>query len=498
MSLGKQVLRGSVLSYGSFLINKLLTFASTLILARLLVPRDFGLVGYALLVLGFLFVLKNMGMGTALIYRQDLSDDDAGEIFVIALASALLFCAICWLLAPAAAGFFHDGRITLVTRVLGCTFVLNALGDMHNTQLQKRMRFGRRFVPGFLFSATKGSVSIWLALGGLGYWSLVWGQLAGDAISTLACWALYPWLPRLRIRWTSVRWLLGYGINVALLEIVGLVLLTSDNVIVGRTLGSAALGMYALAFIVPQMLTINLSGAVSQAVFPAFATVQGDRVALRHGYLAVLRYGTLILLPVGLGLCAVTPAFAHTFYKPVWWPMIPAAQAVALYATIFAVGWSASDIYLAIGRPDIQWKLDAVQALVLVPALLIGARLGGIAGVGLAQVAMVVPYSVARFWLIHRVLGVGYAAIRASLRLPLIGGCLLFATCLAVASLANPHAPPLAVLALQMLAGAAVYSCTVLYLDRDLRTRFWPWKGIARVPTLVSAEPMRPEVSRPA
>jgi O-antigen/teichoic acid export membrane protein len=499
MTVGKQVLRGSLVSYGSFLTGKILTFVSTLILARLLVPHDFGLIGYALLVLGFLYVLKNLGMGTALVYRQDLTEDEAGQIFVIAVAAALLFTAIAWVLAPATAMFFGDPRITPMIRVLGFTFVLNALGDVHNAQLQKRMQFGRRFVPSLLFSITKGSLSIGLAIGGLGYWSLVWGQLAGDAVSTLACWALFPWLPRIRLHWAFLGWVLRYGGHVAILEIVGLVLVNTDNVIVGRTLGGAALGMYALAYTIPQMLTINLSGAVSQAVFPAFATIQGDMRALRRGYLKVLRYTALVLLPIGLGFGAVAPAFVHAFYKPVWWPMIPATQALALYATIFAVGWSASDIYMAIGRPDLQWKLDGIQAMILIPILLLGAHLDGITGVALAQVIAVVPYGVARYWLIHRTLGVGYGAIAAAIRLPIQAGAMLCVACLAVAHIAEPRGmAPIVILAVQMALGAAIYVLVVLASDQDLRVATRLRRPVARAAASVAAGQARADQPRQA
>jgi O-antigen/teichoic acid export membrane protein len=491
VTVGKQVLRGSLISYGSFLTGKVLTFVSTLILARLLVPHDFGLVGYALLVLGFLYVLKNLGMGTALIYRQDLTDDEAGEIFVIAMAAALLFTGIAWVLAPAAAAFFSDPRITLMIRVLGFTFVINALGDVHNAQLQKRMRFGRRFVPSLFFSITKGSASIGLALGGLGYWSLVWGQLAGDTVSTVVCWALFPWLPRLRLHWSFLGWVLRYGMHIALLEIVGLILLNTDNVIVGRTLGGAALGMYALAYTIPQMLTISLSGAVSQAVFPAFATIQGDLQALRQGYLKVLRYTALVLMPIGLGFCAVAPAFVHAFYKPVWWPMIPATQALALYATIYAVGWSASDIYMAIGRPDLQWKLDSAQAVILIPTLLFGAHLDGITGVAMAQVVAVMPYCLARYWLIHRTLGVGYGAIVATIRMPTCAAIVQCAACLAVARLAESRAAPIAILAAQIVLGAGVYLALVMISDRELRAAVRGLRPAGRAVATVSAAHVR-------
>lgn len=470
MSFGKQVLRGGALSYGSFLVSKVLVFVSTLVLTRILSPSDFGLVGYALLVISFLDVLKNLGVTSALIYRQDIKDEDTGETMLLSVITGCIFFGVCWVLAPLAAVFFHESRVADLTRALGFGFVLFALGGVHSALLQRQMRFGRRFIPGLVQSVVKGVVSIGLAVIHVGYWSLIWGQLAGIAAFTLANWTLLPLLPALRIRWASARRLLSYGMQMTLIDLLGTLIGNADYVIIGRTLGSGPLGLYTLAFTIPQMLTISLSVAVSQVVFPAYAAIQNDYSALRQGYLTVLRYSSLILMPIGLGFCAVAWSFMHTLYRPEWWPATPAMQALALFATLNAIGWHAGDVYKAIGKPDIQWKLSIVQALVLVPALIEGAHLNGFVGVALAQIAVVIPYSLLRFWLVHRILGVKYTAIAGVLRTPLVAGAALFAVCTCISVQHFHHFSPLVTLLLQTLLGGLTYLVVVLLLDRSLRS----------------------------
>jgi O-antigen/teichoic acid export membrane protein len=465
----RRVLRGSVLAYGALLTGKLLTFASTIALARLLAPTDFGLVAYALLMLGFLTVLKSVGMDAALIYRQDISEEEAGEVFVIAMLGALAFTCVAWLAAPAAAAFFGEPRMTLVARILSLSFVINALGECHWAQLKKRQQYGRGFAPTVVFNIVRGSVSIALALAGAGYWSLVAGQLVGDAAFTLTCWCLYRWIPRVGLRRSTAKSLIRYGASVAMLSLVGMVLVDSDEVVVGRTLGAAALGLYALAYTMPQLVTMSLSGAVSQAVFPAFATLQDDREALRDGYLAVLRWTALVLAPIGVGLCVAAPALIHVAFTPQWWPLIPAMQCLALYGAIFAIGWSATDVWLAIGRPDIQWKFDACQMVLLVPALIAGARIAGITGVAVAQLVMIVPYSVARFWLVSRKLAISARELADQLRAPLAAATILAAACVGVRVLAGAVAPVGAVLVLEAVVGSAIYLAAVAWLADDVR-----------------------------
>jgi O-antigen/teichoic acid export membrane protein len=464
----KGTLRGSLLSYVSFLTGKLLTLGSTLVLARVLDPSDFGLVGYALLMLSFLTVLKSVGMGRALIYRQDLGEDEAGEVFVISFLFATLFTGAAWLTAPLVADFFGEPRMTIVARVLSLSFILNALGEAHETQLKKRMQFGRAFTPAIVFSIVRGVVSVALALLGVGYWSLVWGQLSGDAAHTLTCWGLFRWRPRVRLSRATGLTILRFGLSVTLLELISLVVINADEVIVGRQLGRAALGLYSIGYTLAQFVTISLASAVSVAVFPAFAVVQSDATALRAGYLDVLRWSSLVLAPAGAGLFVTAPTLVHAFFTSSWWPMIAVVQALALYGAIFAIGWSAGDVWLALGRPDLQWKLDAGQVVVLVPALLAGAAIDGITGVAIAQVVAIVPYSVARFWLIHETLGVHYSEIAARLRLPLAAAVALVAACAVVAT-AGSSLPAGATLALQVVVGGLVYCGALLRFDGELR-----------------------------
>jgi len=476
--LGKGLLRGSLLSYGSFILSKALLYLSTLLLARLLAPRDFGLVGYALLAISLLDVMKDLGVTSALIYRQDMGDDEAGDAFTLNVASGLAFCVLCWFLGPLAAAFFHDPRVTTLTRVLGLSFILYGLGGVHGALLQKRLRFGRGFLPDLVQGAVKGGVSVGLALHGVGYWSLVWGHLAGVAATTVANGLLLPWRPRFGLRRVATRRLLGYGLQITLISLLGVIIYNGDYLIVGRVLGSASLGLYTLAYSIPQMLTLSLSIALSRVFFPAYAAIQSDRPGLQRGYLAVLRYSALVLVPLGLGLCVAAPAFVHALYRPVWWAAVPALQALALYATIYAVGWNAGDIYKATGRPDLQWKLDIAHLTVLLPTLLVGALHGGFVGVALAQVAVAIPYSVARFWLIRRILNLDATAIVDALRVAALAGLALLGASALVALIAGDRMAPLATLALQGAIGSVTYGGAVLGLDPRIRRRLWRAVGV--------------------
>jgi PST family polysaccharide transporter len=451
--------------------GRLLTFLSTLVLARVLMPDEFGLVAYALLVLSFFDTLKTVHLASALIYRQDDPEGVASEIFVLAIVSASVCYALCWVIAPIAAAFFHSDQIILAIRVLGLTLLIDALGEVHIGLLQKDMRFGLRQVPRFALHVTKGLVSVVLALEGFGFWSLIWGQLAGSAVSLVACWCVCPWRPRLRFGWTSARASLKYGLGTALIGLLGMAALNTGSVIVGRMLGDAALGMYDLAMTLPQMLVLYAAVALSQVAFPALSRLQADRDGLRRGFLVIQRYSALILLPVGLGLCVVTPAFVHAVYTPVWWPMVPVMQAMAVFTTVSVLRWTTGDVFKATARLDLQWKLDLMYLVTLVPVLVMGGMLGGTLGVGIAHVVAVAPFPIVSFWVVHRLVGVSFAEIRDALQVAVLGSLLMVAGCLLAESLCRPYLEPWALLVLQITLGAAIYGATVLLLDSDVRDR---------------------------
>jgi O-antigen/teichoic acid export membrane protein len=181
-------------------------------------------------------------------------------------------------------------------------------------------------------------------------------------------------------------------------------------------------------------------------------------------------------MPVGLGVCAVAPAFVHAFYPPVWWPMIPVMQALSIFAMLTALPWSAGDVYKAIGRPDLCWKVSAMQAPALIVALIVGARLDGIVGVALAQVAVAIPLAVFNFWLIDRVLNVGRLTMLKDLAGPAAAGALMWAAAAAVSWITAERARPLFTLLGQVFVGAIVYGALLVALDNRSRALLRTWR----------------------
>ncbi len=452
--LARATVTGVAWTYLAFALGKGLVFISTIILARLLVPEDFGLLALGLLAVGILDGLRGLGVGAALIYRKEDTERAASVAFFISLAVGMALTAAVLAAAPLAAGFFREPRVEPVLRTLSVGFLLSALASVPAALIRKRLAFRQRMVPELGKTAAKGLISVLLALAGFGVWSLVVGQLAGGATQTLLYWQVGRWRPRLVFDRVVARQLLGYGSQIVLVALLGIVLKNLDYLMIGRRLESSELGYYTIAFRIPDLFIVSLCAIVSQVLFPAFARLRHDVAALRQGFLAAQRYTALVTVPVGLGTAIVAADFVQVFYTSKWAPAIPVMEALAVYSLLQSLSYNAGDVYKAIGRPGILNYFGGVRLAVTLPLLWIAAG-HGILWVALAQAGIALVFTAAQLILVCRLLGVRAAALLGALRPALVSGAVMFAATLGIERVLTLGAAPR--LAAVSLGGALVY-----------------------------------------
>lgn len=456
--LARATVTGVAWVYLAFALGKGLVFVSTIILARLLVPADFGLLALGLLAVGILDGLRGLGVGAALIYRKEDPEGSAAVAFAISLAVGVTLALLVVAGAPVISGFFHEPRLVPVLRALSLALVLSALTSVPAALLRKELAFRRRMVPELGKTAAKGVVSVLLALAGFGVWSLVVGQLAGSAASTALYWRVSRWRPRLAFDRDTARKLLGYGSQIVLVTLLGVVLKNVDYLIIGRRLEAGELGFYTLAFRIPDLFVISLCAIVSQALFPALAKVQDDAAQLARGFLAALRYTALITLPVGLGTAIVAADFVELFYTSRWAAAIPVMQALAVFSTVQSLGYNSGDVYKAIGRPGILNYFGLARLVLTVPVLWIAAG-DGILRVAQSLAGIALVFTVAQLVVVARFLTLDARQILDALRPAVVAAAVMLAATLGLERLL-PADPAVRLTALA-LGGALVYGGTL-------------------------------------
>ncbi len=463
--LGRVAVGGVAWQGLSYLLGKTLVLAATIVLARLLTPRDFGIVGLALVFITYADVLTDLGVAEALVYLPaDDRRNDAAVALALIVSSALV--GIAMLAAPFAARFFNRPELTAMFRVLSLSLFLGATGQVPDALLRKRLLFRKRLVATVARSLGQGALSITLAALGLGPWSIVVGYLAGDAIWSSASWVLAGYRPRLRF-WrvdkAVLRPLISYGAPSAMHALVVSLVFDVDYLIVGRVLGPVALGYYTLGFRMPELIIINVFYVLSAVAFPLFSRARKEPERLRKGYLTSLRLQTVYGVGAGVGLAVIAPMLIHVLFGARWNRSIIPLEALALYAAFRSVGNSATDVYKGIGRPGLAFGLSLIRLVVLVPALLVATRFG-INGVSWTQMAVALVLAVFMQVVATRLLGLNVRTFLSAL-VPAIAMGLGTAVGAGAVRLWLPG-PEVVRLAMSILAGVAMGIALIWTVNR--------------------------------
>ena len=350
-------------------LSKGATVVSTLVLARVLIPEDFGLFAVGILVINYLDRIKDVGVGAALIYRREDWAKMAGTGLPLSIVSAAVLAGLAYLAAPLAASFFHDDRAEPLVEVLAAVIFVGGLAVVPESRMRRELDFRRRLVPETAAALVKGGTSIVLALQGHGVWSLVWGQVAGTAVQSTLYWAMCGWRPNLSWSGADARVLLRYGIPSAGVAVFAVVVENLDYLVIGRRMTNSELGFYVLAYRMPELVILGICLVASQVLFPYFSRFQDDLPALRQVYLRAVRNLALVTVPVGFLLAVLAEEVVLTLYASKWEPAVPVLAFLSLFALVESLSFHAGDIYKATGRPGILNTMAVVTLAVLTPAL---------------------------------------------------------------------------------------------------------------------------------
>jgi O-antigen/teichoic acid export membrane protein len=466
-SIGARTVRGMFWAYGSFVAGRSLTLVSTAILARLLDPRDFGLVALALIFTALLETVADLGLSQALVVtREEEVRDRADTVFLASIGLGAVLTAVVAALGPVMARFFHEPELSWLMALLGVNFLLRALGSTHYALAEKRIDFRARTQAEVADVLVRGVASIALAAAGLGAASIVLGYLAGTAALSATLWVVVPWRPRLRARRDGLRGLVRFGAAYSGVDAIAAVSNNVDYVFVGRVLGPAALGLYSLGFRLPELLIINLSLVAGRVLFPAFAAV--GRESLADAFLMAFRYTMMVALPLAVGLAALSDPVILALFGDKWEGSVDAMRVLTLYALFLTVNIPAGTAYKASGRPHVLLALAIPRFIVLVAsiALLVD---HGIVAVAACQAGAAGLVALLSAVLAARLLGVRAGALLGELWAPVLAAALTGAALLVVQH-ALPTWPALLV---GVVVGAAVYVGVLRVVKPEALEHLW-------------------------
>lgn len=404
--------------------GKFVNLLTTIVLAWILVKEDFGLAGYALVFVTFIEILEGFGVESALVYHDEDEDLLVNAFWISALMGVFITLTV-YFSAPVAAWIFDDDRAIPLVQALSATFFFTGLRIVPKALLSRRMQFKLLAIPELFKVLFKGVAAISLAIFGFGPWSLIWSVVIGMAVEMFVLWMLVDWRPVFRFVFKAdkIKPLLSYGSGLIGMSIVGTLIANIDYVLVGRLLGASALGVYMLGFRLPTLLISPIIQSLSKVLFPLSARKQADHASLVQGWKYSIRYISILCVPLGVGMAAVSAALVPALFGEKWIETIPVVAAIALQNVLIAFAWHTGDIYKAIGRIKPLFWLNVFQLSITFPALYFATTLFGTVGaVAFAHVLAAVLMVLVRLWDMSRVMNIPLKDIAWLLLHPILAG----------------------------------------------------------------------------
>lgn len=471
MSVGGTTLRAAIWAFLSTAGSKAITLIGLAFLARLLAPREFGLLAFAMVYITYAETIGDLGSGMALVYWPDRREEAAQVTFIVNAIAGTFWCISTILLAPVVAAFFQAPQGAPIVRTLAFGFILKFLGNTHDALAQKDLRFRARLVPDLALASLKAIVALALAWIGFGAWSIVWGHLAGTGTRTLLLWRNIPWRPSRSLPRDLFRPMLRYGRGIVAVNVLAAITHHSDLAVVGRYLGTTALGLYQMATKIPETTVVVLLWVVSGVLFPAFSKLHAAGESLRRPYLQATRYVSAITFPAAAGLFLLAKPIVLTFFGPAWAGAAPILAALVVYAAMRSIDTHAGDALKATGRADLLARLALLKALVTVPTLLAGARFGAV-GVGAALSIASAATGFIAVIVATRTIGVTLRGIAGALLPSVVATAIMAVPVVLWVRWTEPMPPAIA-----LFGGTAVgfltYAAAVAALDRELVAGVW-------------------------
>lgn len=390
--LGRQLRKGvawTALATGG---RQLVNLAVQLLLARLLVPEHFGLVGMAVVFTAFMDVISELGVSSAIVQKREgeLRREHMDAAFwtgVVASAGAVALA--CTALGAGAAWFYGEPVLWGVVAVISLALLFRGLTHVHRAVLTRELRFRELGLIRMSSVAIGGAVAVAMALLGYGVWSIAWQGVVAAAASVPMYWVTTRWLPQLRFSRQAFREIFSFGAFVAAYDILIYIGKHLDYLLIGKFVGAATLGLYTLAFILTDAFRTSVMGILNQVMFPIYGKLQDSPASARRYYLAVIRVNTLVTFP----LLSLFVAFPHEIVDvglgDRWAGTGVPLRLLAIAMMINIAGGTTPVVFRGLGYVRLQfWLYTALLVFLQAPALLIGVLLGGMQGVAVAVIVV--------------------------------------------------------------------------------------------------------------
>lgn len=375
-SLKDKTIKGVGWSAVDNVAQHIVTFVVSIVLARLLSPDDYGLLGLIAIFLAVCTALINGGFTTALIRKKNATDDDYNTAFIVNFCMSLVLYCVIFLCAPLIADFFGRVELIALTRVSSLGMIIGALAMVQQTRLTKRIDFKSQTKITITASVISGVVGITMAIMGFGVWSLVAQQLTSQVLRTTLLWVVNKWIPKFRFSKDSFRNLFGFGSKMMLSGLIDTIWKELYQLVVGKFYSPATLGQYTRAGQFSRLFSSNLTSIIQRVTYPVLSHIQDDKERLTAVYRKIIKTSMFVTAICMFSLGAISEPLVFCLIGPKWHDAATYLPFICLTGSSYPLHAINLNMLQVQGRSDLFLGLEIIKKIIGIGPLMIGAFVG--------------------------------------------------------------------------------------------------------------------------
>ncbi len=376
MSLVQKTVTGLIWSFVESLSGFLIRFLTGIILARILSPDEFGLIGMTVIFINISLAFIDSGMSQALIRKQNCSSGDYSTVFYFNLAVSLAFYAMLFVGAPWISLFFDEPKLNLILRILGLGLIISSLGIIPITRLKKEVDFKQLTVISVISSLVSGSLAVYLAIRGVGVWSLVVLSIAQQFLTTVLLLIRGSWKPFGHFSRRTLREHYSFGSKLFLSGLIDTVFSSAYLMIIGKFYSTAELGFYSKAQGFSSLPSTTLQTSIARVTYPVLSRLQDDIPRLKEAYQRIIRSTMFFSFPLMLGLAAIAKPMVLALIGAKWEGSIVYIQLLCLSGMLYPLLAINLNVFKVLGRSDLLLRLEVLKKIWAIPVILAGIFIG--------------------------------------------------------------------------------------------------------------------------
>lgn len=365
MSLKKQALSGMVWSSIQTFGNKIIGFGVSVILARLLLPAEFGLIGMIGIFMGISSILIGSGLGASLIRTKDPNQADYSTVFIFNLVGSIILYSIMFVGAPYIADFFGEVQLTLITRIYCIVFVINAFSAIQIIRLHKNLDFRSETKASILSTIISAFTGVLLAYKGYGVMSLVWMGVAGALVNTIILWIQSGWKPSLVFDLRKFKYHFAFGSRMMISGILDIIFTNGYVLIIGKFFSATQLGFYNRADTLKQLPVSTFSNILNKVTYPLFAEIKDDDIRLKSVYKQIMKMVIFIIAPILVIMSVLAEPLFRFLFTEKWMPAVPYFQILCIAGLLYPLHAYNLNILYVKGRSDLFLRLEIMKKVIL-------------------------------------------------------------------------------------------------------------------------------------